>query len=122
MRLEALRATGSSRGDARAREGLRLAEIRDSLALMERILGSIGLEDDEPAPDRTEEGIGVAEGARGDVWYWVRLKDGRIESLHVRDPGASLLPVLGAMLRGYAVDRVPAALGSIGLSPAGIAL
>ncbi|MBF0858328.1 hypothetical protein HKD24_03745 [Gluconobacter sp. LMG 31484] len=122
MRLEALRATGSSRGDARAREGLRLAEIRDSLALMERILGSIGLEDDEPAPDRTEEGIGVAEGARGDVWYWVRLKDGRIESLHVRDPGVSLLPVLGAMLRGYAVDRVPAALGSIGLSPAGIAL
>ncbi|KXV12037.1 hypothetical protein AD932_08925 [Gluconobacter oxydans] len=122
MRLEALRATGSSQGDARAREGLRLAEIRDSLKLLERILGSIGLEDDEPAPDRTDEGIGVAEGARGDVWYWVRLKDGRIESLHVRDPGVSLLPVLGAMLRGYPVSRVPAALGSIGISPAGIAL
>ncbi|WP_231878145.1 NADH-quinone oxidoreductase subunit D-related protein [Gluconobacter albidus] len=122
MRLEALRATGSSRGDARARDGLRLAEIRDSLKLMERILGSIGLEDDEPAPDRTDEGIGVAEGARGDVWYWVRLKNGRIENLHVRDPGVSVLPVLGAMLRGCPIERVPAALGSIGLSPAGIAL
>ncbi|MBS1103951.1 hypothetical protein JK202_13190 [Gluconobacter sp. Dm-62] len=122
MRLEALRATGSSRGDARAREGLRLAEIRDSLKLLERILGSIGLEDDEPAPDRTDEGIGVAEGARGDVWYWVRLKNGLIENFHVRDPGVALLPALGAMLRGYPVSRVPAALGSIGISPAGIAL
>ncbi|MBF0888531.1 hypothetical protein HKD19_08235 [Gluconobacter sp. LMG 1745] len=122
MRLEALRATGSSRGDARARDGLRLAEIRDSLKLMERILGSIGLDDDEPAPDSTDEGIGVAEGARGDVWYWARLKNGRIENLHVRDPGVSVLPVLGAMLQGCPVERVPAALGSIGLSPAGIAL
>ncbi|MBF0861455.1 hypothetical protein HKD22_04885 [Gluconobacter kanchanaburiensis] len=121
MRLEALRTTGSSQGDARARDGLRLSEIRDSLRLLERILGSIGLDDDEPAPDRTGEGIGVVEGARGDVWYWVRLKDGRIENLHVRDPGVSLIPVLESMLRGYPVSRVPAALGSIGLSPSGIA-
>lgn len=122
MRLDALRSTGGSAGDARVRQDVRIAELRDSLTLIARILGTIGLDDDELAPECTNEGVGVAEGARGDVWYWVRLREGRIEALHARDPGVSLLPVLAPMLRGCPMRRMRAALTSIGLSAAGIAL
>lgn len=122
MRLDALRATGDSAGDAQARNALRLAEIRDSLALMRRILASIGMDDDEPAPQSLEEGIGAAEGPRGDVWYWVQLKDGLIKAIQVRDPSASLLPVLGKALDGLTPDQLVTALRSFGLAPSGIAL
>ncbi|EHH67179.1 NADH-quinone oxidoreductase subunit D-related protein [Gluconobacter morbifer] len=122
MRLDALRSTGASAGDAEARDAVRLSEIRDSLTLIERILASIGMDDDEPAPEKTDEGIGVAEGPRGDVWYWVRLKNGRIDGVQSRDPGVSLLPVLGRMLRGHPPEMLSLALESVALSPAGVAL
>lgn len=122
MRLDALRATGLSDGDAAARDVLRLTEIRDSLLLIQRILGSIGMDDDEPAPEATHEGIGVAEGARGDIWYWVRLKNGRIDAVQGRDPSVSLLPVLPAILKGEKPERLVTALRSLALSPSGIAL
>ncbi|MFT8952385.1 MAG: hypothetical protein ABF979_08940 [Gluconobacter sp.] len=122
MRLDALRATGSSDGDAADRDALRLTEIRDSLALIKRILGTIGMDDDEPAPEATQEGIGAAEGARGDVWYWVRLKNGKIESVHARDPAVSLLPVLHRVLQGEVPERLSPGLKSLALAPSGVAM
>ncbi|MFT8353200.1 MAG: hypothetical protein ABF617_01220 [Gluconobacter japonicus] len=122
MRLDALRSTGSSEGDGAARDALRLNEIRDSLALIQRILGSIGMDDDEPAPEVTQEGIGAAEGARGDIWYWVRLRHGKIEAVQVRDPAVSLLSVLPDILKGELPEDLPAALRSLALSPSGVAM
>ncbi|WP_181441976.1 NADH-quinone oxidoreductase subunit D-related protein [Swingsia samuiensis] len=122
MRLEALRSTGSSQGDAAARDNLRVLEIRDSLTVLQRILGNFGTQDDEPVSRATDEGIGAAEGARGDIWYWLRLKDGKIRALQARDPSVSVLSVLPNVLGGMAPEQLSVALQSFALSPAGIAM
>ncbi|MBR0559059.1 NADH-quinone oxidoreductase subunit D-related protein [Neokomagataea anthophila] len=126
MRLDALRATGSSAGDARARQAVRMTEIFDALRLIERILGSFGLGDADEAyptiPNVTDqEGIGAAESARGDVWAWVRLRDGRVDAVHMRDPAVPLLAGLGRIMKDVEVATMPLALRSLGVSTAGVA-
>lgn len=126
MRLDALRATGASVGDARARQAVRMTEIFDALRLIERVLASFGLGDADYAhgsvPDApNQEGIGVAEAARGDVWVWVRLRDGKIDALHVRDPAVPVIAALGRVVKGLDVASLPLALRSLGLSTAGVA-
>lgn len=122
MRLDALRSSGRHEGCALARNEQRLTEIRDSLTLIDRILASIGLEDEAQIYPVTGEGIGVAESARGDVWYWITLQHGKIESVHVRDPALPILTVLGEVLEGHTAEQIVPALCSFGLSPAGVAL
>ncbi|GBR50346.1 hypothetical protein AA106555_0178 [Neokomagataea thailandica NBRC 106555] len=126
MRLDALRSTGSSAGDAKARQTTRMTEIFDALRLLERILGSFGLGEANyphpPVPGTiTREGVGTAEGARGDIWAWVRLKDGIIDAVHLRDPVMPLMPALGRALKGTDAASLPLALRSFGLSLAGLA-
>lgn len=122
MRLDALRSSGQHEGCALARNRQRLAEIGDSITLIERILASIGLEDDAQAYPVTDEGVGVVESARGDVWYWVTLQQGTIEKIHIRDPALPLLTVLGNILNGHKPEEIGAALLSLGISTAGVAL
>ncbi|GBR44827.1 hypothetical protein AA106556_0554 [Neokomagataea tanensis NBRC 106556] len=126
MRLDALRATGASEGDARARQAVRMTEMFDSLRLLERILSSFGLGDaDEAYPAIPQaihqEGLGAAEAARGDVWVWVRLKEGRIDAVHMRDPAVPVVAALGRIMMDMDVTMMPLALRSLGLSTAGVA-
>ncbi|WP_202405348.1 hypothetical protein [Saccharibacter sp. 17.LH.SD] len=122
MRLDALRASGRHEGCALARNGQRLLEIRDSLYLIQRIIASLGIEDEAQTIPMTGEGLGVAEGARGDIWYWVKLLHGKIENLQVRDPTQPVLCVLEGIMRGHQPDDIPLALASLGISPAGVVL
>ncbi|MCL1512335.1 hypothetical protein DTI93_08060 [Parasaccharibacter sp. TMW 2.1884] len=122
VRTRAMGGAGRHEGDAWARSRQRLAESQEALKIMECIVADYGAESERQAIPRTDEGLGVAEGARGDVWYHVVLKEGRLASVQIRDPLVPLLAVLGSVLEGHEPEQLGLALVSLGLSPAGVAL
>ncbi len=83
-------------GDVDARVRVRFAEIADSVRLIEATLATLPVEGgvSTPLPLGTGEGIGVAEGFRGDVWHWVRLDAGLIAASFPRDPSWAHWPLL----------------------------
>jgi Ni,Fe-hydrogenase III large subunit len=110
-------------GDAAARCQLRLREIAASTQRALSTLttlpeGPIG----QPLPVTSGEGIGFAESARGDVWYWLRLDHGQIAAIWPRDPCWPLWPLLELALRGAAPEDVPVIQRSFGLTESGMDL
>ena len=53
------------------------------------------------------EGLGFAEGFRGDVLAWVRLDGGRVARCHLRDPSWFQWPLLEAAIEGNIVADFP---------------
>jgi Ni,Fe-hydrogenase III large subunit len=99
-------------GDVNARVWIRLREIEQSIALIEQILGRLpGGAVRIPARAATKdiaEGIGFAEGFRGDVLAWVRIdRAGRIALCHLRDPSWFQWPLLEAAIEGNIVADFP---------------
>jgi Ni,Fe-hydrogenase III large subunit/Ni,Fe-hydrogenase III component G len=97
-------------GDVNARVWVRIREVEQSLALIQQILhrlpdGPIRA-DVRPAAG-TREGIGLAEGFRGDVLAWVRLDGERVARCHLRDPSAFQWPLLEAVIEGNIVADFP---------------
>jgi Ni,Fe-hydrogenase III large subunit len=110
-------------GDVAARVELRFAEIAESVPFLENLLTAL------PAgPLRTDlppvggEGIGWAEGARGDLWHWLRLEGGQIVAAFARDPGWLAWPALEAACAGIAVADVPLCVASFGATVSGMDL
>lgn len=122
MRLDALRAVGEYHGCVFSRGQQRLAEIKDSLSLIEMIMAYFAYPDEGEVLLGQGEGLGFAEGARGDIWYWVHLKEGRIEKIFIRDPSLPLLNGLKEVLEGIKPEKLAFILSSFGFSPAGGAL
>ncbi|MCT6856282.1 MAG: hypothetical protein M3Z59_07685, partial [Bombella apis] len=100
----------------------RMTECEESLRIIGQIMASFGQERDGNVIPRTDEGLGVAEGARGDVWYHLQLEAGRITKVQIRDPALPLLAILGLVLEGQSPEQLGVMLASLGLSPAAIAL
>jgi Ni,Fe-hydrogenase III large subunit len=99
-----------SEGDVNARVWIRVREVEQSLALIEQILD--GLPEGAPgthAGHRREarEGMAIVEGFRGDVLVWLRLRDGRIERCHLRDPSWFQWPLLEAVIEDNIVADFP---------------
>ena len=99
-------------GDVNARIWIRIREIEQSVALIEQILA--GLPDGpilvaaEAVTTGTSEGLGFAEGFRGDVLAWVRFDNaGRIARCHLRDPSWFQWPLLEAVIEGNIVADFP---------------
>ncbi len=99
-------------GDVNARVWIRIHEIEQSLALIEQILarlpeGPIRI----PLPGKISdacEGLGLAEGFRGDILAWVRLdRDGHVVHCHLRDPSWFQWPLLEAAIEGNIVADFP---------------
>lgn len=96
-------------GDVDARVWIRIREIEQSLALIERILDGLpeGTLRSEVAPG-PGEGMALVEGFRGDVLAWLRLgPDGRIARCHLRDPSWFQWPLLEAAIEGNIVADFP---------------
>jgi Ni,Fe-hydrogenase III large subunit len=99
-------------GDVNARVWIRIREIEQSISLIEQILA--GLPSGplrvraEAAAGGTREGLGFAEGFRGDILAWLRLADdGRIARCHLRDPSWFQWPLLEAVIEGNIVADFP---------------
>ena len=105
---------------ARARE--RLRGITDGIGLLRGLLGAVpeGAVS-VPLPAESGEGIGFADGARGDVWHWLRLDHGQIAGVFMRDPGWAHWPLLEAMAGGQ-VDDLPLIMASFDLASSGVDL
>ncbi len=95
-------------GDVNARVWIRIREVEQSLKLIEQILAqlpegpiSVALE------ERSGEGVGFAEGFRGDVLVWLRVQEGRVARCHLRDPSWFQWPLLEAAIEGNIVADFP---------------
>ncbi|THD63080.1 MAG: hydrogenase expression protein HypE [Bradyrhizobium sp.] len=99
-----------SEGDVNARVWIRIREVEQGLSLIDQILNR--LPEGRlmtPAGDRSEarEGMAIVEGFRGDVLVWLRLRDGRIERCHMRDPSWFQWPLLEAVVENNIVADFP---------------
>ncbi|WP_338691668.1 NADH-quinone oxidoreductase subunit C [Bradyrhizobium sp. 26S5] len=97
-------------GDVNARVWIRVREVEQSLLLIDQILdrlpdGPLGTH----AGHRREarEGMAIVEGFRGDILVWLRLRDGRVERCHMRDPSWFQWPLLEAAIEGNIVADFP---------------
>ena len=96
-------------GDVNARVWVRIREVEQSLALIEQIIAPLAGRDrsQSRSPAAHGEGLGFAEGFRGDVLVWVRLDGGRIARCHLRDPSWFQWPLLEAAIEGNIVADFP---------------
>ena len=97
-------------GDVNARVWIRIREVEQSLRLVDQILNGLPegawLAEATPSTEGCE-GMALVEGFRGDVLVWLRLKDGRIERCHLRDPSWFQWPLLEAAIEGNIVADFP---------------
>lgn len=111
-------------GDAAARLALRLAEARESLQLLPLLLDA--LPDGEiaiPLPARAGEGVGVVEGARGEVLHWLSLDgEGLVRACFARDPAWLHWPLLEAVMEGSELADLALCEHSFGLTCSGVDL
>lgn len=110
-------------GDVDARVRVRLFEIVESIRLLRLLINEI------PAgqivltlPIVSAEGIGWAEGFRGDIWHWLRLESGVITHAFLCDPSWRQWPLLQAAMEGNIVADFPLCNKSFNCSYAGVDL
>ena len=97
-------------GDVNARVWIRVREVEQSLSLIDQILHRL-----PKGPSRIPvrpleevgEGMAMVEGFRGDVLVWLRLRGGRIERCHLRDPSWFQWPLLEAVIEDNIVADFP---------------
>jgi len=113
----------SRAGDVNARLQLRLTEISGSAALLrEWLAGLPSGQVNVAVPAVSGEGLGVADGPRGDVWHWLRLDAGSVDTNFVRDPGWLQWPLIETACCGARLSDVPLILRSFNPSVAGLEL
>jgi Ni,Fe-hydrogenase III large subunit len=110
-------------GDVAARAHVRLLEIAESVRLLGVLLdglppGAISV----AHPADSGEGVGCAEGPRGDIWYWLRLDHGQIASVFPRDPAWAHWALLEAAAAGAQLSDLPLIQASLGLTSSGVDL
>ncbi|HZC54501.1 MAG TPA: nickel-dependent hydrogenase large subunit [Xanthobacteraceae bacterium] len=100
-------------GDVNARVWLRIREVEQSFSLIEQLIarlpdGPIATAlDGKDSGEGNCEGLGFAEGFRGDVLAAVRLDAGRVARCHLRDPSWLQWPLLEAAIDGNIVADFP---------------
>ncbi len=111
-------------GDVAARLAVRIAEIQDSLRMLDLILagmpaGPLSI----PLPHIAGEGVALVEGFRGECLCWLRLDDGGlIKASFLRDPSWLHWPLLEAAVQGNIVADFPLINKSINGSYSGVDL
>lgn len=110
-------------GDVDARVRIRLDEITESIRLVRLLLtdppdGPVSV----AMPMDSGEGVGWAEGFRGDIWHWLRLDGGLIAAGFLRDPSWMQWPLLEASTEGNIVADFPLCNKSFNCSYSGVDL
>jgi Ni,Fe-hydrogenase III large subunit len=96
-------------GDVDARLRVRMAEIEQSIVILEQLLEHIPQGELTVQPAfKNAEGVALIEGFRGDIFAWVRTaSDGTIARAHLRDPSWFQWPLLEAAIEGNIVADFP---------------
>jgi Ni,Fe-hydrogenase III large subunit len=110
-------------GDVDARVRIRLAEISESIRVLRLLLEELP---DGPIsvalPIVSGEGVGWAEGFRGDIWHWLRLESGLITQAFMCDPSWRQWPLLEVAVEGNIVADFPLCNKSFNCSYSGVDL
>ena len=112
-------------GDVRSRFYVRIKEVYSSISIIEQALGCLSAEGKLVADSKIELrknscAVGVAEGWRGDIVYFVMTdKEGNIARVDVRDPSFINWTVLGYAGQGNVVPDFPLINKSFNLSYSG---
>jgi Ni,Fe-hydrogenase III large subunit len=110
-------------GDVDARVRIRFAEMAESLRMLRGLLSALPKGDlSVSLPQTSGEGIGWAEGFRGDIWHWLRLDGGQISAAFMRDPGWLHGPLLESAMLGTIVGDFELCRRSFNLSVSGVDL
>ena len=97
-------------GDVNARVWIRVREVEQSLSLIDQMLDRLPkgrLRTPWGRQTEAREGMAIVEGFRGDVLVWLRLRDGRVERCHLRDPSWFQWPLLEAAIENNIVADFP---------------
>lgn len=110
-------------GDVDARVRLRFAELDESARLLRGLLaalpeGAVSVS----LPMAGGEGLGWAEGFRGDIWHWMRLDGGLIGSAFLCDPSWLHWPLVEAAMAGTIMADFPLLNRSVNASYSGVDL
>ncbi len=112
-------------GDVRARWSVRVKEVHSSMNIIEQALRTIPLNEELKSGEKMvlrshSYGVGVAEGWRGDIVYFVATDAaGEISRVDVRDPSFINWTVLGHAGKGNVVPDFPLINKSFNLSYSG---
>jgi Ni,Fe-hydrogenase III large subunit len=102
---------GRRDGDVNARVWIRIREVEQSLAIIDKCLARLpeGPIHSAPAPaGAPREGLGLVEGFRGDILVWLALDaEGNIARCHMRDPSWFQWPLLEAVIDGNIIADFP---------------
>ncbi len=113
-------------GDVDARIWIRIEEVRQSLHMLDQLLGGLPAGDIQAPPgpgNAPGEGLGLVEGFRGDVLVWVALDArGRIRRCHMRDPSWFQWPLLEAVIEDNIIADFPLCNKSFNCSYSGVDL
>lgn len=110
-------------GDVDARFRIRVAEIGESTLILRTLLAALpGGPVSVTLPMTSGEGLGWAEGFRGDIWHWLRLDGGQIAQVFMRDPSWLQWPLLESAVRGNIVADFPLCNKSFNCSYSGVDL
>lgn len=110
-------------GDVDARLRVRLAEIGASAGLLRALLADLPPGPHAAVlPSGSGEGLGVAEGFRGDIWHWLRVEHGSVAAAFAADPSWRQWPLVEAAASGSPVADVPLLLRSLNPSCSGVDL
>jgi Ni,Fe-hydrogenase III large subunit len=101
-----------TKGDVNARIWVRFDEIRESLGLLEQIIGQLpggpDIRCDVDGQRAGGQGIALGEGFRGDILVWVDIDDqGRIKRCHLRDPSWFQWPLLEVAIMDNIIADFP---------------
>ncbi|HZV21216.1 MAG TPA: hydrogenase expression protein HypE, partial [Hyphomicrobiales bacterium] len=97
-------------GDVNARVWVRIGEVEQSLSMIKQIMQRLpegSLAASPRGAGSTAEGAALVEGFRGDILVWLRIKAGRVQRCHLRDPSWFQWPLLEAAIEGNIVADFP---------------
>jgi Ni,Fe-hydrogenase III large subunit len=111
-------------GDVLGRARIRIEETRVSTALIQQTLrklpsGSICTRLTNAATGEGLEGLAAIESPRGELLYWLRLREGRVVRCHIKSPSFQNWPALPHAMTGNIIADFPLINKSFNLSYSG---
>ena len=108
-------------GDVLARARLRIDETAISARLIEQALGGLpaGAISTVVPAEQSAEGFSAVESPRGELFYWVRVRDGRLARCHIKSPSFQNWPALPLAMPGNIIADFPLINKSFNLSYSG---
>jgi Ni,Fe-hydrogenase III large subunit len=108
-------------GDVLARAHMRIEETRVSARLIQDTLEELaaGIVCARLPGDGTAEGFSAVESPRGELLYWIRIRNGRIARCHVKSPSFQNWPILPFAMPGNIIADFPLINKSFNLSYSG---